>query len=325
MASTYLQARVHQMRYEAAGILSVELRPLVVAEEFAQPVQAGAHIDLHLADGLIRSYSLINPGESHRYVVAVSLDPASRGGSRFVHQRLRVGDVIQIGGPRNHFPLVETAPHSVLVAGGIGITPVLAMLRRLNALGRTAHLIYCASSRASAAFVPEIEAIAAQAGGRVTLDWHFKEEKGVRADLHNLLQEHAEGTHFYACGPLAFLDSYEDSCGKLGLAHVHLERFAAAPLAAPRTPEVGYAVELRRTGRTVQVAAGTSLLDTLINAGMNPEYSCREGVCGACEVRVISGDVEHRDQILSEQERAANKSMMICVSGCRSGNLVLDC
>ena len=140
MASTYLQARVHQMRYEAAGTLSVELRPLVVAEEFAQPVQAGAHIDLHLADGLIRSYSLINPGESHRYVVAVSLDPASRGGSRFVHQRLRVGDVIQIGGPRNHFPLVETAPHSVLVAGGIGITPVLAMLRRRDALCRTAHL-----------------------------------------------------------------------------------------------------------------------------------------------------------------------------------------
>jgi len=325
MASTYLQARVHQMRYEAAGTLSVELRPLAAAQEFSQSVQAGAHIDLHLADGLIRSYSLTNPGERHRYVVAVSLDPTSRGGSRFVHQRLRVGDVIQIGGPRNHFPLVETAPHSVLVAGGIGITPVLAMLRRLNALGRTAHLLYCASSRASAAFVPEIEAIAAQAGGRVTLDWHFKEEKGVRANLLNLLQGHAEGTHFYACGPLAFLDSYEDSCGKLGLAHVHLERFAAAPLAAPRTPEVGYAVELRRTGRTVQVAAGTSLLDTLINAGMNPEYSCREGVCGACEVRVISGDVDHRDQILSEQERAANKSMMICVSGCRSGNLVLDC
>ena len=325
MASTYLQARVHQMRYEAAGTLSVELRPLAAAQEFSQPVQAGAHIDLHLADGLIRSYSLINPGERHRYVVAVSLDPASRGGSRFVHEKLRVGQVIQIGGPRNHFPLVETAPHSVLVAGGIGITPVLAMLQRLDVLGRTAHLIYCASSRASAAFVPEIEAIAARAGGRVTVDWHFKDEKGVRADLYSLLQGHAEGAHFYACGPQAFLASYEDGCQKLGLAHVHLERFAAAPLAAPQTPEVGYAVELRRTGKTVQVAAGTSLLDTLINAGMNPEYSCREGVCGACEVRVISGDVDHRDQILSEQERAANKSMMICVSGCRSGNLVLDC
>jgi ferredoxin-NADP reductase len=322
--TTTLQARVHQLRYEAAGTISVELRPLPPATHFAQAVDAGAHIDLHLADGLTRSYSLTNPGESHRCVVAVALGPAGRGGSRHVHEQLRVGQVLAIGGPRNHFALDEAAPHSVLVAGGIGITPLFAMLQRLAALGRTAHLIYCAGCRAGAAFVAEIDALRAASGGRITVDWHFKDERGARADLPRLLAGHPEGTHFYACGPLPLLDGYEQACESLGLAHVHLERFAAAPLAAPQTPTEGYDVELRRCGKTVHVAPGVLLLDALIAAGTNPEYSCREGVCGACEVKVISGEVDHRDLILSKQEQAANRSMMVCVSGCRSGRLVLD-
>lgn len=325
MAVTTLQARVHQLRYEAAGTISVELRPLAPAAQFPQAVQAGAHIDLHLADELTRSYSLTNPGESHRYVVAVALDKASRGGSRFVHESLRVGQHIAIGGPRNHFALDEAAPHSVLVAGGIGITPIYAMLQRLAVLGRPAHLIYCAGSRQGAAFVPAIESLVAASGGKLSVDWHFRDERGTRPDLAHLLAGHPAGTHFYCCGPLSMLDAYEQTCAQLCLAHVHLERFAAAPLAAPQTPQEGYAVELRKSGKTVHVAPGTALLDALINAGMNPEYSCREGVCGACEVKVISGDVDHRDLILSKEEQAANRSMMVCVSGCRSGNLVLDC
>ncbi len=325
MSSSSLQAFVQQLRYEAAGTVSVELRPLAPATAFAQAVEAGAHIDLHLADGLTRSYSLTNPGESHRYVVAVALDKASRGGSRFVHESLRVGRQIAIGGPRNHFALDEAAPYSVLVAGGIGITPIYAMLQRLAALGCPAHLIYCAGSRRSAAFVAEIESLAAASQGRLTVDWHFKDERGTRADLPHLLAGHPAGTHFYCCGPLPLLDAYEQACEQLGLAHVHLERFAAAPLAAPQTPQDGYAVELRKSGKTVHVAPGIALLDALIDAGMNPEYSCREGVCGACEVKVISGDVDHRDLILSKQEQAANRSMMVCVSGCKSGSLVLDC
>lgn len=325
MSSTPLQALVYQLRHEAAGIASVELRPLAPATAFAQAVEAGAHIDLHLAEGLSRSYSLTNPGESHRYVVAVALEKASRGGSRFVHEQLRVGRQITIGGPRNHFALDEAAPHSVLVAGGIGITPIYAMLQRLAALGRPAHLIYCAGSRQSAAFVAEIESLATASQGRLTVDWHFKDERGTRADLPHLLAGHPAGTHFYCCGPLPLLDAYEQACEQLGLAHVHLERFAAAPLAAPQTPQDGYAVELRKSGKTVHVAPGIALLDALIDAGMNPEYSCREGVCGACEVKVISGDVDHRDLILSKQEQAANRSMMVCVSGCKSGSLVLDC
>lgn len=325
MSSTFLQALVYSLRYEAAGIVSVELRPLAPAAEFPQVVEAGAHIDLQLSEGLSRSYSLTNPGESHRYVVAVALDRNSRGGSRFVHETLRVGQVIRIGGPRNHFALVQDAPHSVLVAGGIGITPVFAMLRQLAVLGRSAHLIYCAGSRSGAAFVEEITALVGSMPATLSVDWHFKEEKGVRPDLGTLLAGYPPDTHFYCCGPLSMLDAFEDSCAQWGLTQVHLERFAAAPLAAPVHPEGGYAVELRKSGKTIVVPEGMSLLDAMLGAGMSPEYSCREGVCGACEVRVICGDVDHRDLILSKREQAANKSMMVCVSGCRSGNLVLDC
>jgi len=324
MASNPLNALVWQLRHEAAGIVSVELRPLAPATQFAQAVEAGAHIDLHLAEGLSRSYSLINPGERQRYVVAVTRDAASRGGSRHVHEQLRVGQTIAIGGPRNHFALDESAARSVLLAGGIGITPIYAMAQRLVALGRRAHLIYCAASRERAAFVPEIEALAARSDGRLTVDWQFSSERGARPALGPLLAGYPADTHFYACGPLSMLADYERACATRAPAQVHLERFGAAPL-APAQAQQGYCVELRRSGRSVQVAPGVALLDALIDAGLNPEYSCREGVCGACEVKVISGDVEHRDLILTRQEQAANRSMMICVSGCRSGTLVLDC
>lgn len=325
MASNTLNALVYQLRHEAAGIVSVELRPLAPATEFAQAVQAGAHIDLHLAEGLSRSYSLTNPGERHRYVVAVTRDGASRGGSRHVHEQLRVGQTLAIGGPRNHFALDECAARSVLLAGGIGITPIYAMLQRLVALGRPAHLIYCATGRERAAFVPEIEALAAGANGLLTVDWHFRSERGVRPTLEQLLADHPTDTHFYCCGPQSMLDDYERACAARDPAQVHLERFGAAPLPPAQTPGEGYCVELRRSGKSVHVAPGVALLDALIDAGLNPDYSCREGVCGACEVKVLSGDVEHRDLILTKQEQAANRSMMICVSGCRSGTLVLDC
>ncbi|MCD2513283.1 PDR/VanB family oxidoreductase [Comamonas endophytica] len=325
MSSNTLQALVHQLRHEAVGIVSIELRPLAPATGFAQAVEAGAHIDLHLAEGLVRSYSLVNPGESHRYVVAVTLDRASRGGSRHVHERLRVGQTIAIGAPRNHFALQEAAPRSVLLAGGIGITPIYAMAQRLVALGRPAHLIYCAASREGAAFVSEIGALAAASQGLLTVDWHFRSERGVRPALDQLLAAQPADAHFYCCGPQSMLDDYERACAARDPAQVHLERFGAGPRSPDQTPGEGYCVELRRSGKAVHVAPGVALLDALIDAGLNPDYSCREGVCGACEVKVISGDVEHRDLILTKQEQAANRSMMICVSGCRSGTLVLDC
>ena len=322
MSSPTLQALVHHLRHEATGIVSVELRPLAPATTFPV-VEAGAHIDLHLGNGLVRSYSLINPGESHRCVVAVLNDRNSRGGSRYVHGQLRVGQTIPISAPRNHFRLQEDAPHSVLLAGGIGITPVYAMFQRLAELQRSAQLIYCARNRQEAAFVAEIEALV-HAHPTLSLRCRFDEEQGGPPDLVQLLDGHAKDTHFYACGPAPMLDACERACELLGQAHVHLERFAAGAPVTPSTAAAGYSVELRKSGKTVQVAPGVVLLDALLDAGVVLDHSCREGVCGACETKVISGDVEHHDLILTQQERAANKSMMICVSRCRSGRLVLD-
>lgn len=318
-----LTVRVEAVRREAQDVHSYELRRPDGAP--LPPFAAGAHIDLHLADGLVRSYSLTNlQTERQRYVVAVGRAQDSRGGSRFVHEQLRVGQAIAIGAPRNHFRLDETAPKSVLLAGGIGITPVVAMLRRLSELQKPAHLIYCARSRAEAAFVIDIESLVSASPSVLSVQYHFDDERGAPPDLPRLLDGHDKGTHFYCCGPSPMLDAYERACEQLGQPHVHLERFAAAAPVAPSLTATGYSVELRKSGKTVHVAPGVALLDAMLDAGLHPDYSCREGVCGACETKVIAGDVDHCDHLLSTQERAANKSMMICVSGCRSGSLVLD-
>jgi|APLak6261672720_1056091.scaffolds.fasta_scaffold01647_4 ferredoxin-NADP reductase len=325
MSSSLIQALVFNLRYEARDIISVELRPLSQEAGFP-PAEAGSHIDLHLGNGLIRSYSLTNSGESDRYVVAVLKDRRSRGGSLYVHEQVRVGQVISISSPRNNFQLDEAASQNVLLAGGIGITPLYAMLKRLRELGRRTHLIYCARSRSDAAFVEDIQAlVAASHDGALSVHFHFDDEKGAAPDLVRLFSNFSAETHFYCCGPGPMLEAYEKACDKLGYAHVHMERFAAAPeLTDQVTDSAGYTVALKKSGKTVQVPPGTKLLDALLSAGCKVEFSCREGLCGACETRVLSGEVEHRDSILTKAERAANKSMMICVSGCRSGTLVLD-
>ncbi|VTU18994.1 PDR/VanB family oxidoreductase [Variovorax sp. RA8] len=319
-ASTLIEARVQRMRLEAPGVLSLELR---AANEGELPAfEAGAHLDLHLPNGLVRSYSLINPaGERNRYVVAVQEDRASRGGSRYVHQQLRVGSTLPISAPRNHFRLHEEAPHSVLVAGGIGVTPLLAMLRRLAVLDRTADFFYCARSRREAAFVGELERLA---GERVHLQWHFDDEAGAPPDLRHWLAGRPAEAHFYGCGPAPMLAAFERACEALGHANVHVERFAAPGIAPALEEEGAFSIELRRSGRTLEVVPGRSILDTLLDAGVDADHSCKEGVCGACETRVLAGEVEHRDGILTQAERAANKSMMLCVSRCRRGPLVLD-
>jgi ferredoxin-NADP reductase len=323
MSSSHLSAQVYNLRYEAHRIISVELRPANGLECFPM-AEAGAHIDLHLGNGLVRSYSLTNPGEQHRYLVAVLDDPGSRGGSRFVHEQLRVGQVIGIGAPRNHFRLEEEAPASVLIAGGIGITPLLAMLRRLVALGKPARLVYCGRSRQGAAFLAEIDALARSAvPGRVSVELRFDDEQGCPPDMGTLLAGHAPGTHFYCCGPTPMIDAFEAACKALGCVHAHTERFKAAPAPEPAA-SAGYTVELRRSGKSFAVAAGVSLLDALQAQGAAPPLSCREGLCGTCETRVLEGEVEHRDAILTEAERKANRSMMVCVSSGRCGRLVLD-
>jgi ferredoxin-NADP reductase len=314
-----LQAYVHQMRHEAEGVISVELRPADGGE--FPPFEAGAHIDLHLANGLVRNYSLVNPaGERGRYVIGVLRDRASRGGSRYVHETLRVGARLPISAPRNNFPLHEEAPHSVLIAGGIGITPILCMARRLKALGKSCELMLFARSRASAAFLDEALALG------IPLTLHFDDEQGGPPDLRRLLArcEGGANAHYYACGPAVMLDGFEKTCAELGYGHAHIERFAPVEVAAAPDARTSYSVELKRSGRTIQVTAEKSLLQTLLDSGVAVETSCCEGVCGTCETRVLAGEPDHRDSLLSASERASNKVMMVCVGGCKSASLTLD-
>lgn len=321
MGEALLHARVHALRLEARDVISVELQPACAGDKLPA-FEPGAHIDLHLADGLVRSYSLLNSANEHRYVIGVLHARGSRGGSRYVHEQLRLGAELQISTPRNHFRLLEDAARTVLIAGGIGVTPLLAMLRRLVELGKPVEFIHCARSRADAAFLQEIESIAAH-HPQVDLRRHFDDVQGGPPDLRKLLAGKPADTHFYGCGPAPMLAAFEAACAELGHEHVHLERFAPVEQ-APSTATNTCTVELRRSGRSVQVAPDVSILDAVLACGVDAEHSCREGMCGACETKVISGDVEHRDSILTKQEQVANKSMMICVSRCRSGTLVLD-
>ncbi|WP_322063144.1 PDR/VanB family oxidoreductase [Paraburkholderia sp. J63] len=312
-----LQARIRTLRYEAQGVMSVELVPENGAE--FPGFSAGAHVDLHLPNGLTRSYSLLNSStDANRYVLGILSDRQSRGGSRYVHENFRCGMTLPIGKPRNNFALDETAEETVLVAGGIGITPILCMYRRLRETGKSVRVIYCARSRAQAAFLDELAAL----GGNVHL--HFDEEKdGKPFDLAGFFATQPKHAHAYCCGPSVMLSAFEAACEGAGIANVHIERFAA-DAAVVHAPSEGYTVQLAKSGKTVEVEAGKSLLDTLIAAGVDVEYSCAEGICGACETRVIEGVPDHRDSVLSASEKSANKTMMICVSGAKCGKLVLD-
>lgn len=319
MSNTF-SVLVHTLRFEADDIISVELQPLRGAAPLPS-FEAGSHIDLHLPNGMVRSYSLLNDcAERHRYVVAVLKDRKSRGGSRCVHEQLRVGATLTISTPRNNFALTEDAAHSVLVAGGIGVTPLLCMARRLKALGRSFQVLYFARSRHSAALTAEIEALG------VPVIWHFDEEQGGPPDMRQKLQalNAKPDWHFYACGPAVMLDAFEASCAELGFANAHVERFAAVEKAAASDAMSTYTVELRRSGKVFTVMPGTSLLKELEALRIPVTTSCQEGICGSCETRVLEGIPDHRDSVLTGPERAANRSMMVCVSGCKTERLVLD-
>lgn len=312
---------VHTLRFEARDVIGIELHPAEGVE--LPPFTAGAHIDLHLPGGLIRSYSLVNDSrERHRYVLGVLREPHSRGGSRAVHEQLRIGMPVTVTEPRNQFPLHEEAAHSVLVAGGIGVTPLLCMARRLKSLGASFEFIYSARSRKAAAFVDEVQALG------VPVHWHDDEVAGVPPNLHQLLQARpgagSATTHYYACGPAPMLDSFLAACSALGYGHAHIERFAAAAPVEEVGSQQGFTVELRKSARSFSVAPGQSILDVLLDAGVPASFSCQDGFCGSCETRVLEGEPEHRDSVLTEAERAENKTMMICVSGCRGERLVLD-
>ena len=310
-----LRLRVRSATWEAPNIISYELRPLEAGE--LPPFTAGAHIDLTLPNGLIRSYSLVNAqSERHRYVIAVQKDRASRGGSKWVHENFRPGDILAINGPRNNFALNEAAEKSILIAGGIGITPIMSMTERLSTLKRDWELIYCARTKADAAFEEQLQNF----GSRVRFNFDA-EPGGKMLDIAAVVRAAPPNAHIYCCGPLPMLSAFEAATAELPRERVHVEYFTAKEPPAVRG---GFKVVLAKTGREFTVAPGKTILDTLLDAGLDIPYSCMEGVCGTCETKVLEGTPDHRDLILTEEEHAAGKIMMICCSGAKSEKLVLD-
>jgi tetrachlorobenzoquinone reductase len=286
------------------------------------PFVAGAHIDIFLDRDLVRQYSLLNdPAEVDRYVVGVALEADSRGGSRHIHAQVCEGDLLGISAPRCHFPLVEDAPHSVLIGGGIGVTPLWSMAQRLLTLGRSFSFHLGARSAATAPLLAEIRQVLGMAG--VPLGTAFEDQDGSRLDLPAIFAAAPANSHFYACGPAGMLDAYVAAAAAAGrpAEHVHLERFAGTGVSAT---EGGFTVELARTGGSYAVPQGATILETLKANGINIPHSCAEGICGACEARVLAGIPDHRDDVLSDAEKAANLTMMVCCSGAKTPRLVLD-
>ncbi|MFJ8136126.1 PDR/VanB family oxidoreductase [Streptomyces sp. NPDC096013] len=270
--------------------------------------EPGAHIDLVLPSGLVRQYSLCgDPADTSSYTVAARLVADGRGGSREVHEQVWEGTEVEVRGPRNRFPLIE-APSYVFVVGGIGITPVLPMLRALPE-GADWRLLYAGRTVNS---MPFLEELAEFGAGRVTV------VSGRRPELDALLAELPEGAVVYCCGPEGLMAAAAER-----VPDVRLERFAPrAQLGDGTGGDTAFEVELRRSGRTLTVAADSTVLAAVRAELPDTLYSCEQGFCGTCQQRVVEGDVEHRDELLTDTER--EDSMLICVSRARGGRIVLD-
>ena len=309
-----IDVRLIAIRYAARDTNLYELTPLD-----GQPLptyEPGAHIDLHLPNGVVRQYSLTEARSNPvSYTVGVKRDPASRGGSRYVHDEMRVGRSLKISAPRNNFALVENADHVVLFAGGIGITPIWCMVQRLEELGRSWTLHYACRSRADMAFLSALEAMAGA-------QFHFDDESGGKfLDVGALVAAAPKDAHLYCCGPTPMLKAFETATANRPREQIHIEYFTPKQEAAKSG---GFTVELARSGKEFVIPEGKSILQVLLDAGVDVDYSCELGICGACEQRVISGEPEHRDAILTEEEQASNTKVMICCAGCKSERLVLD-
>ncbi|MEN9763761.1 MAG: hypothetical protein RI906_3587 [Pseudomonadota bacterium] len=285
--------------------------------------EPGAHVDVYLPNDQVRSYSLTTLADASgisRYVLAVGLNAQSRGGSAWIHQNALPGLKLRVGHPRNHFALRTDRAPVLLIAGGIGITPLQLMAQELVRRHQDFRLVYAARSRAHAAYLPELLSLA---GDRISV--HFDDEAGGKPlNVEAALAQLSPDTRIYCCGPQPLMDAVRESAALRGHSpdRVHFESFAASAQAVEQSGR--FTVHLIRSGLDIAVEPGKSILDTLEDHGVIVPSVCREGVCGSCECMVVEGEVDHRDQILSPTEQAANRSMMVCVSRARGDRLVLD-
>ncbi|WP_327150993.1 PDR/VanB family oxidoreductase [Nocardia sp. NBC_01329] len=307
--------RVQQKTWEADGVISVTLADPAGAE--LPSWEPGAHLALHLPNGLVREYSLCSdPADRSRWTVAVLRKPDSRGGSTYIHDLLPVGGLLEVEGPRQNFALGVAARH-ILVAGGIGITPILSMVRNLHRDGANWTLLYTGRSRSTMAFLDEIDSLPAD---RVTI--HADDAAAGRyPDLDGLLGDIDDDVVAYCCGPESLMTACSGALADPG--QLRIERFKA-PEPITTGADTAFDVVLAGSGRRIPVGPDVSVLSALHNAGVPVESSCTEGICGTCEVGVVKGDIEHRDFLLSPEEQQTGATMFVCVSRCRSAELVLD-
>ena len=304
--------------HQADGIVVLDL---VAPDGHAlAPFEPGAHVDVHLGPGLVRQYSLCGaPSDRTRYRLGILLAPESRGGSREIHNGFRVGQQIRIGPPTNLFPLAPEARRSILVGGGIGITPLLAMAYHLDSTGQSFALHYCARDRHKAAFLDELETPSLRASTLL----HFDDgDSAQRFDPTRDLLPVEPGTHIYICGPTGFMDWVIAAATELGYpdAQIHREYFGAEIDSAGDAFEV----VLDRTKRTIAVPSGMTIVQALQDAGITVEVSCEQGICGTCLCQVLDGVPDHRDGYLTEEERVTNDQMLLCCSRAKTPRLVLD-
>lgn len=315
-----LSVRVARKTPEAADICSLELIP---ANGGTLPAfSAGSHVDVHLGPGLVRQYSLCNdPREKHRYVVAVLRDAASRGGSQAVHDAVAEGQLLTISAPKNHFALAPTAQRSLLLAGGIGVTPLLCMAEQLSANGADFAMHYCSRSVQRTAFRQRIAASAFAA----QVQYHFDDgDAAQKLDLAALLRVPQEGTHVYVCGPKGFMDAVLGTARAQGWpeAQLHCEFFSAT--IAPDVGDAAFEVKIASTGQVITVPADQTVTRALADAGVDIVVSCEQGVCGTCLTRILEGIPDHKDSYLLPEELAANDQFTPCCSRAKSALLVLD-
>jgi ferredoxin-NADP reductase len=318
MNEQLLNVVVHKRQLQGDGVVVLDLTR--TDGSLLPAFAAGAHIDIHVGPGLVRQYSLCSdPADLSSYRLGVLKDPASRGGSVSVHDTLVEGREVQISTPRNLFPLVDDAQRSILLGGGIGITPMIAMAYALHQRGERFELHYCGRARNRSAFLQELQN-APFAEHVVT---HFDDEAPEqKLDLAKVLGQGQSGEHMYTCGPTGFMEWVINGAREQGYAedHIHKEYFQVEVDASGASFEVVAA----RSGKTVEVAEGQSILDALASVGIKIEISCEQGVCGTCLCDVLEGEPDHRDVYLTDEEKAGNDQILVCCSRAKSKTLVLD-
>lgn len=312
-----MKLRVVAVQAEARDVMRLELADPQGAA--LPPFEPGAHLTLHLPNGLQRQYSLAGDWrERERYVLGVGRAKDSRGGSDYVHGALRAGAELACSAPANNFALVD-APRYLFVAGGIGITPVLAMIRWCEAHGKPWQLVYAARSRVRMGFYEELRAL----GEKVR--FHCDDEQGGPLAVAPLLAAVEPGTHVYCCGPAPLMEAVRDHGARLPADTLHFEWFSA-PVAEPAgtADDGGFWVDLKRSGASLHVPPDRSILEVLEENGHEVPFSCREGLCGTCETAVCEGEPEHRDYVYPPAQRDSLRTMLVCVSRAKSPRLVLD-